>query len=174
VDSAKAAPAAAASPLRVASTTAATANPAMTCSRNSQPITGTDRYPVRYVQVNAGGGSQQARTRDPQRQLRPPGHLALPVPARGHYIYLPAYNRVHGAPSRQVQPGCAAYSSLAGCAGSKRELPRHQLALGSRARLALASHLTWRTWSAASAGVSRGSFRRKTAWKGSDQADPEV
>jgi hypothetical protein len=23
-------------------------NPAMTCSRNSQPIVGTDRYPVRY------------------------------------------------------------------------------------------------------------------------------
>src|SRR6516225_9155981 len=33
--------------LRGASTTAAKANPAMTCSRNSQPIAGIDRYPVR-------------------------------------------------------------------------------------------------------------------------------
>ena len=48
VASANPAPAAAASQLRVTSTAAAKTNPTMTCSRNSQPIVGMDRYPVRY------------------------------------------------------------------------------------------------------------------------------
>ena len=75
--------------------------------------------------MNAGGGGQQARSRDPQRQLRPPAHLALPVPARDQYIYIyiPTHNRIHGAPRQQVQPDLRpAHVSFSRMHGSKREL----------------------------------------------------
>ena len=47
VDSASAALAAAASRLRVTSAAMVSTNPTMTCSRNSQPMVGIFRYPVR-------------------------------------------------------------------------------------------------------------------------------
>ena len=48
VDSANTALAAATSRLRVTSAVAARTKAAMNCTRNSQPIVGIDRYPVRY------------------------------------------------------------------------------------------------------------------------------
>jgi hypothetical protein len=70
--------------------------------------------------VNAGEGGQQAPHPSPAASAgatRPPGHLALPVPARDHCIYIPTHNRVHDAPAAVVDHrsmACAEAHSRAG------------------------------------------------------------